>query len=135
MIYVTRGLVDGLLEFARERDPESVTIGLLVTSAGSLDGGVPLDLDPETPVFTHFYLPETAPSVRAVFGVDLGTPRTQGRFVSHPDGHLGLKKSDDLHEVVFVAVPPWDRVVPFSRGGRRQECTVLDATPPTESVA
>ncbi|MFC7154823.1 hypothetical protein ACFQPA_05055 [Halomarina halobia] len=133
MIYVTRGLVDGLLEFARERDPESVTIGLLVTPAASLDGVS--HLDPELPVFTHFYMPETAPSVRAVFGVDLGTPRTQGRFVSHPDGHLGLKKSDDLHEVVFVAVPPWEGVVPFDRSGRRREFTVLDATPPAESVS
>ncbi|MFC6835806.1 hypothetical protein [Halomarina ordinaria] len=133
MLYITAGLVEGLLALADERDPEGVTIGLLTTEAGALEGSV--DLDPETQVFTHFYLPESAESVRAVFGVDLGTPRTQGRFVSHPDGYLGVRKSDDLHEVVFVAVPPWERVVPFGRDGRRRELVVLDAVPPTESVA
>lgn len=133
MLYITRGLVSVLLDFACEHDPESISVGLTVTQAKKLiDVAVPLD--PDTPVFTHFYLPDAGQSVNAVFGVDLGTPRTQGRFVSHPTGDRDLRLTDDLHEIVFVAVPPWDDIVAFDRSGRRQSMTVLDAEPPTESV-
>jgi hypothetical protein len=104
-----------------------------VTRAGELPG---TDLDPETPVFTHFYMPDSGGSVSAVFGVDLGTPvgQTQGRFVSHPQGDLRLSKRDDLHEVVFVGVPPWDEssLAAFDRSGREQSLTVLDVEPPEE---
>lgn len=129
MYYITRGLADGLLALASDREPERVTVGLSVTRAADLD----TDLDPETPVFTHFYFPAEN-SVSGVFGVDLGTPRTQGRFVSHPDGRLELTLEDDLHEVVFLAVPPWDAVAAFDRAGRRKELTVLDVEPPVETV-
>jgi hypothetical protein len=91
------------------------------------------------PVFTHFYLPRDDDSVSAVFGVDLGTPvgQTQGRFVSHPRGELSVSETDDLHEVVFVAVPPWDddSVAAFDRRGTRREFSVLDVEPPAESAA
>jgi hypothetical protein len=87
-------------------------------------------------VFTHFYLPSAGSSVNAVFGVDLGTPvaQTAGRFVSHPQGRLDVSKRDDLHAVVFVAVPPWDddSVAAFDRHGARQDLSILDVEPPAE---
>nr|WP_282594657.1 hypothetical protein [Halomarina salina] len=115
---------------ADDRDPQGVTVGLTVTTAADLD----TDLDPETPVFTHFYHPDAGGSVQAVFGMDLASPRTQGRFVSHPDGDDRLRKRDDLHEVVFVAVPPWDAVVAYDRSGSELPVQVVDAVPPSESV-
>ena len=124
------------------------TVGVDDRSAGD-DGaaatdGVPErlhgeDLTPETPVFTDFYMPETGASVSAVFGVDLSTPpgQTQGRFVSHPTGRLELERTDDLHEVVFVAVPPWETgtLAAFDRNGRRRRLHVVDAHPPESSFA
>ncbi|WP_254271446.1 hypothetical protein [Haloarcula marina] len=136
MVYVTRGLVETLLRLASEAEPDDVTISLAVTRAKDLPDA---DLDPETPVFTDFYLPSAGGSVNAVFGMDLGTPagQTQGRFVSHPGGYMGVSKTDDLHEVVFVAIPPWDdeSFGAFDRSGRKQEVTVLDVEPPEESLA
>lgn len=135
MVYATRGLIDALLERARERDPEPMSIKLGVTPAGEFDG---VDLPPETPVFTHFYLPDAGQSVSAVFGVDLGTPsgRTPGLFVSHPDGVREIKRTDDLREVVLVAVPPWefDDVAAIGRDGASHELELLDADPPEESL-
>lgn len=129
--YVTDGLVEYLLEYAGDRDPQSVTLSLDTTPAGELDVST---LDPETPVFTHMYLPQAGSSVNAVFGMDLGTPlgQTDGRFVSHPDGRLDVSETDDLHAVVFVAVPPWDResVRAFDRSGRRLQVETLAVEPP-----
>lgn len=136
MIYVTRGLLEVLLELAGETEPETVTAGLSVTRAGEFQAD--LAVDDETPVFTHFYLPETGESVNSVFGLDISTPmgQTQGRFVSHPEGNLEVTIEDDLHEVVLVAVPPWDRdsVAAFSRDGSRRDLTVVDAEPPEERI-
>lgn len=134
MVYITAGLAEALLGFARDRDPSSITIGLTVTPAEGLDGALD-GVSPEAPVFTHFYLPDAGESVRAVFGMDLASPRTQGRFVSHPDGQLAIKRTDDLHEVVFLAVPPWEEVVPFDRAGDRLDLDVLSAVPPAERVS
>lgn len=135
VVYATRGLIDVLLEQASERDPESTTIKLGVTPAGAFDG---LDLASETPVLTHFYLPDAGQSVSAVFGVDLSTPsgRTPGLFISHPDGVTEIKRTDDLREVVLIAVPPWnhDDVVAIGRDGARQELELLDVEPPEESL-
>ncbi len=135
MLYVTRGLVETLLRLASEREPNSTTIPLSVTPAGDIPEA---DLSADTPVFTHFYMPEAGRSVSAVFGVDLGTPvgQTEGRFVSHPEGDLRVSKRDDLHEVVFVAVPPWtdDALAAFDRSGREQELTILDVEPPEEQT-
>lgn len=120
----------------REAEPDDVTISLAITRARDLPNA---DLEPNTPVFTDFYLPSAGSSVNAVFGMDLGTPagQTQGRFVSHPDGYMGVSELDDLHEVVFVAVPPWDTETfgAFDRSGRKQDVTVLDIEPPEESLA
>jgi len=135
-VYVTRGLVETLLRMARDAEPNDVTISLAVTEAAELPDA---DLAPETPVFTDFYLPSAGGSVNAVFGMDLGTPagQTQGRFVSHPDGYMGVSKLDDLHEVIFVAIPPWDTdsFGAFDRAGRTVEVEVLDVEPPEESLA
>ncbi len=135
MLHLTRGLLTSLLRQAADREPDGVTIPLAITPAGDLPE---TGLEPETPVFTHFYLPRDDDSVSAVFGVDLGTPvgQTQGRFVSHPQGDLGVSETDDLHEVVFVAVPPWDEesVAAFDRRGSRREFSVLDVEPPVEST-
>ena len=136
MVYVTRGLVETLLRMAREAEPNDVTISLAVTQAAELPDA---DLEPETPVFTDFYLPSAGSSVNAVFGMDLGTPagQTHGRFVSHPDGYMGVSKLDDLHEVIFVAIPPWDSESfgAFDRSGRKREVEILDIEPPEESLA
>lgn len=135
MLYVTRGLVDTLLGFAAESDPESVTVPLAVTAAGDLpDAGLPGD----TPVFTHFYMPSEGDALNAVFGMELGIPsgKTPGVFVSHPIRRLELTKEDDLREAVFIAVPPWedDSLAAFERDGTRQEYTVLDIEPPEERL-
>ena len=135
MVYATRSLVDVLLEQAREREPGSVAIKLGITPAADFDG---VDLPPETPVLTHFYLPDAGQSVSAVFGVDLGTPsgRTPGLFLSHPDGVREIKRTDDLREVVLIAVPPWtvENVVAVGRDGDRLELDLLDVEPPEESL-
>lgn len=136
-VYVTRALVTVLLERAEQREPEEANVVLESTPAGTFDE--PLELAPETPVLTHFYLPEAGGSVRAVFGVDLGTPagRARARFVSHPGGPLALTETDDLAAVVLVAVPPWEEasLAAFDRSGRRLSLSVIDADPPEETVA
>jgi hypothetical protein len=128
VVHITRGLLAALLELAADSEPEGLTVALDVTSADELDA----DLTPGTPVFTDLYLPGTGGSVAAVFGMDLSTPGAAGRFVSHPDGTLALTKADDLHEVVFVAVPPYgpDDVAAFDRSGTELEFEVVDAAPP-----
>ncbi|MDG5776057.1 hypothetical protein VB773_14770 [Haloarculaceae archaeon H-GB2-1] len=135
MIYATRGLVESMLRFASDSEPDSVTVSLSVTPAGELPE---TGLEDEVPVFTHFYMPAAGGSVNAVFGMDIGTPvgQTQGRFVSHPQGELSISKTDDLAEVVFVAVPPWEleTVAVFDRSGRKVDLEVLDVEPPQASL-
>ncbi|WP_137286743.1 MPN domain-containing protein [Halorussus salinisoli] len=136
MVYVTRGLVSVLLDFAADAEPDEVTVSLAVTPAGELEGIE--DVPPDVPVFTHFYPPDAGKSLTAVFGVDLSVPagQTQGRFVSHPRGNLEVAKTDDLHEAILVAVPPWEEssLAVFDRSGRKQPLEVVDAEPPTESL-
>jgi hypothetical protein len=132
VVYITRGLLTALLELGGHRDPDPVTVSLLVTPGADLDA----DLPPSASVFTDFYLPETGDSVTAVFGMDLSTPEAAGRFITHPDGPLALTKRDDLHEVVFVAVPPYedDSVGAFGRSGDPISIDVLDVAPPEGSL-
>ncbi len=136
MIHVTRDLLTVLLEHAAETDPSAANLQLSATPAAEFDAD--LGLDPETPVLTHFTLADVGGSVNAVFGVDLGTPAGRGRarFLSHPDGRLGVTKADDLAAVVLVAVPPYDddHVAAFDRAGDGIELVVLDAVPPEESI-
>ena len=136
MLYVTRGLVDTLLGFAEESEPDSVTVPLAVTRAQDLPE---VDLPGETPVFTHFYMPSEGDALNAVFGMQLGIPsgKTPGIFVSHPVQRLELTREDDLREAVFIAVPPWgeDSLAAFERDGTEREYTVLDIEPPEESLA
>lgn len=137
MLYVTRALVEVLLELAGNAEPEQVTAGLAVTEAGEFDGDLAIPSD--TPVFTHFYLPDTGNSVTSVFGMDLSTPpgQTQGRFVSHPQGRLEVTREDDLHGIVLVAIPPWEEtsLAAFTRDGARVDLEILDAEPPEEEIA
>jgi hypothetical protein len=138
VVYITRALVDVLLELASDADPDRVTTGLSVSSAGELDGaeGIP----PDTPVFTDFFLPDPGNSVNAVFGVDLSTParQIQGRFVSHPVRELEVTKRDDLAQIVFVAVPPWETgeqsFAAFDRAGERHPLEIIDAQAPEGSL-
>lgn len=127
MVYATEALLDGLLTIASDRDPAEVAIALATTNAEDLD----VDLPPDTPILTDFYFPDTGDSVSAVFGVDLSTPGSAGRFVSHPDGEHRLTRTDDLHGVVLIAVPPWDRgsVRAYDRRGREQDLVTLDVVP------
>jgi hypothetical protein len=137
VVYVTRGLVDALLDMAESAEPEQANVVLASTPAAEFE--TDLGLDPETPVLTHFYLPDAGRSVRAVFGMDLGTPAGRGRarFISHPQGKLEVTERDDLAGVVFVAVPPWelDSLAVFDRAGTKLDLSVLDAEPPQESLA
>lgn len=134
-VYATHGLVEALCDLASEAEPESVTISLAVTPAGEFVPWLP----PEAPVFTHFYFPAAGRSLSAVFGMDIETPagQTQGRFVSHPQGRLALEQTDDLHGVVFVAIPPWetDSMAVFSRNGIERPLELVDAEPPAEFLA
>ncbi len=135
MVYVTRGLVDVLLDLAEDAEPERTNVVLATTPAGEFEAD--LGVDPETPILTHFYLPDAGQAVNAIFGVDLATPAGRGRarFVSHPQGKLEVTKSDDLAGVVLVAVPPWEdrSLAAFDRSGTRLELSILDAEPPQES--
>ncbi|MFC6724807.1 hypothetical protein ACFQE1_10585, partial [Halobium palmae] len=90
MVYVTRGLVEVLLELAADAEPDGANVVLSATSAGAFEP--PLDLDPDAPILTHFYLPDAGRSISNVFGVDLGTPpgRGRARFVTHPQGELAV---------------------------------------------
>lgn len=132
MVYITRGLLTALLELAADRDPSSVTVSLTVTDAAELD----VELSPERSVFTDMYLPDTGGSVTAVFGMDLSTPGAAGRFISHPNGQLALTKADDLHEVVFIAVPPYDteNVAAFTRSGDGVPLEIVDVEPPVGEI-
>ncbi|UVE49747.1 hypothetical protein KU306_12620 [Haloferax larsenii] len=136
-VYVTRGLVDVLLEMAETAEPNDVNVVLAPTPAGEFDAD--LGIDPETPVLTHFYMSEAGGSVSAVFGMDLGTPAGRGRarFLTHPQGPFELTERDDLAAVVLLAVPPWEDETfgAFDRAGRTLELTILDAEPPTEELA
>ncbi|RQH01748.1 hypothetical protein [Natrarchaeobius oligotrophus] len=139
MVYITRALVDVLLDLASDSDPDRVTTGVSVTPAGELEGADALP--PDTPVFTDFFLPDPGNSVNAVFGVDLSTParQAQGQFVSHPVRELEVTKRDDLAQVIFVAVPPWtadeDSFAAFGRDGQRHPLEIVDAQPPSQSLS
>lgn len=121
---------------AADAEPEPVSVGLAVTSAAELADAD--DIPDETSVLTHFYMPDAGRSIAAIFGMNLATPpgRTRGLFVSHPQGRLEVSRTDELHGVVVVAVPPWDEdsVAAFDRSGRRLELSVVDAVPPGETL-
>lgn len=149
MVYITSGLLTALLEIAADRDPQNVSVALAVSKANTItkeiddpeDGasGETISLDdipPDAAVFTDMYLPETGRSVTAVFGMDLSTPGAAGRFISHPEGPLALTKRDDLHEVVFVAVPPYElsAVSAFDRSGNEVQFYVVNAIPPEAHI-
>lgn len=133
-VYLTRGLLDALLEMAADAEPEALSVVLAPTPARTLDRDA--GVDPETPVLTHLYLPDAGRPVSDVFGVDLGTPAGRGRarFVSHPQGPAELTERDDFAAAVLLAVPPWESVRAFDRAGRRLELAVVDAEPPRESL-
>ena len=139
-VFATQGLVKVLVEFAADSEPQQANIPLAATPAYDLAGDDArlTEIDDETQVITHFYLPDAAGSVNSVFGMDLGTPSgsAQARFVSHPTGPLGVSKRDDLAGVVLVATPPWDAetVAAFDRSGTAVDLVVLDAEPPVERI-
>lgn len=137
MTHVTRGLVEALLDMAAEAEPKSLGVVLAATPAASFEAD--LGLDAETPILTHFYHPEASGSISAVFGMDLGTPAGSGRarFLTHPDGELGLTERDDLAAAVLVAIPPWTEgsLAAFDRSGRRLPLEIVDAEPPRERLA
>ncbi|MFW6321983.1 MAG: hypothetical protein ACOC0Z_09030 [Halohasta sp.] len=139
-VYATAGLLEVLIEFAADREPGAANVPLAATPAGELAGVDARlgNLDPETPVLSHFYLPDAAGSVNAVFGMDLGTPSggSGARFLSHPTGPRAITRTDDLASVVLIAVPPWEveAVTAFDRSGRRLTLARLDAEPPVERI-
>jgi hypothetical protein len=129
-VYATAGLLDVLLELARDAEPRPANVALIAVPAADLDDAAddgdavePGTLDAGTPVFAEFYFPDAGESLTRVFGVDLSTPagQTQGRFLSHPRGDPEVSLTDDLHAVLLVAVPPWEpgNVRAYARSGRR----------------
>lgn len=119
-----------------DSEPDSFAVGLEVTRIPDTESAP--QLDPGTPVFTHFYHPAAGQSVNEVFGMDFGTPvgSTRGRFVSHPQGDRNVSITDDLHAIVIVAVPPWDQsaVSAYDRRGNRRRLRAIDWAPPEESL-
>ncbi|WP_435063266.1 hypothetical protein [Halobaculum sp. EA56] len=134
-VHITADLLALLLDRAADADPDEENVVLDATAAGDLVDA-PGDLDPSTPVLTHFYFPAAGGSVTAVFGMDLGRPSGAARFLSHPDADRRLTEADDLAAAVLVAVPPYgeDDVVAYDRRGRRRDLIVVDAHPPEERV-
>lgn len=138
-VYITRGLFELLLEIAEDEAPEPVTISLITTPAERFeDAELSAAVDEETPILSHFYLPEVGKSVNSVFGMDLGRPAggSSAKFVSHPEGPLGVTKRDELAGVVLVAVPPWDEtsIAAFDRSGDTLDLVVVEAEPPIETI-
>ena len=135
-VHITSGLLDVLLDMSEAAEPDSVSMVLTSTSADEFEAD--LGFDAETPVLTHFYLPDAGRSVNAVFGLDLSTPAGRGRarFHAHPQGPREPTKRDDFAAAVLVAVPPWTRetVRAYGRSGDRLDVTVVDADPPEETL-
>lgn len=133
-MYVVAGLLDVLLALADEHDPEPFLADLGTTQADNLR--LDSDLDPGIDVYTHFYLPDAGAPVSDVFGLDLGTSpgQTDGRFISHPQGDLRVRSTDELHQILLIAIPPYDRssVHAFDRTGARLPLEVLDIELPEE---
>ena len=138
-VAATRPLLEALLELARDREPDSVSVAIGTRPATDLEDasgpGTPVgDLPPEMGVFADFTFPEAGGAVNRVFGMDLGRPAgtTQGRFVSHPRGDITLATTDDLAPRVLVAVPPWslEDVRAYDRSGARKPLTVVAAASP-----
>ncbi|MDX1746723.1 MAG: hypothetical protein R3324_12355 [Halobacteriales archaeon] len=136
-VWVTRGLLEGLLALARDADPRPITADLAATTASDLERTDDAKIDPDTPVFSHFYFPSAGDSNTAVFGVDLSVPagRSGARFVSHPTGDRGLSERDPIRAVTLVAVPPWelDTVRAYDRQGRRP-LELVEGEPPAETA-
>ena len=135
MVAITRDLLSVLCERAREADPDTVSITLDATPAAALAGDT-TRIDADTPVLTHFYLPEAGASVSAVFGMELGRPSGRARFLSHPDGATGVSERDDLAARILVTVPPYepDGVEAYDRHGRSETLHVVEAEPPEEPL-
>lgn len=133
-VVATQGLIDGLLDIAARKEPEKVTVDLAVTPGREFDS---IDVAGDVPVFSHYYLPDIATAVSNVFGMNFTVPpgQTDGRFVSHPTERLELTTKDSLHEVVFLAVPPWtpENVRAFDRSGRRYQLRTVNADLPREN--
>ena len=139
-VAATRPLLEALLELARDREPDSVSVAIGTRPASDLEAtvgpGTPLtDVPAETPVLADFTFPGAGGAVNRVFGMELGRPAgtTQGRFVSHPRGDTALATTDDLAPRVIVAVPPWtlDDVRVYDRNGVRHSLTVVAAASPS----
>ena len=135
-LYVTSALLDVLLDMSTDAEPDALSVVLAPTRAGAFDADLGLDAD--TPVLTHFYLPDAGRSVTAVFGLDLSTPAGRGRarFHAHPQGPKEPTKRDDFAAAIIVAVPPWDRtgVRAYDRSGSQLALEEVDAEPPEESL-
>jgi len=137
VIHITRDLLTVLLDQAAERDPDATSLRLSATRAGEFDEDT--GLDPSMPVVTHFTPAGVGGSVNAVFGVDIGTPAGRGgaRFISHPNGFLGVSKRGRPRGGRARRRPAVRRrrgVAAFDRAGNGIELAVLDAAPPEESL-
>lgn len=141
VLYVTRALLEVLLDLAADADPKPLQVALAASSASTLeatdDPGAALATVPDDEgVLSDFYFPGAGEAITHVFGVDLATPpaQTSARFLSHPRGDPSVSRTDDLHARLLVAVPPWtpEDVRAYDRSGRRRSLVVVAANAPSD---
>jgi hypothetical protein len=132
MPYITRGLLDGLLEMSASQEPSSLSVVLNATAAENFDSDI--TVEPTIEILSHFYFPQSEAPVTAVFGMELGVPAGRGkaRFISHPQGPPEPTQRDTHAGVIIIAIPPWeaDSCAVYDRHSNRLELEIINAAPP-----
>lgn len=125
-VFIIEDLLDTLLDLASRSDPRKISIGLASENSKNLDlKNIPSNIE----VFYDFYYP-SGKSIKEVFGMDISTPpsSTQARFISHPSGYTKIMKEDELHRIIFIAVPPWTKesIKVYNRNGEEYNLEIID---------
>lgn len=125
-IFITSDLLDTLLDLASKSSPKKISIGLTSEKSKKLDLK---NISNDKEVFYDFYFP-SAKSIKDIFGMDISTPpsSTQARFISHPSGYAKIMKNDELHKIIFIAVPPWDKesVKVYNRNSEEYDLEIIN---------
>lgn len=125
-IFITADLLETVLDIASRSAPKKTSIGLTSEKSKDLDLKNVCD---NKDVFHDFYFP-SGKSINEIFGMDISTPptSTQARFISHPSGYDKIMKKDELHKIIFIAVPPWDKksTKVYNRNGKEYDLVIID---------